>query len=101
METTNKIESYISDIQSQLKDKESWSKHLSDSDREEIETAIAETNEWLSNNKGSESTTKEDLEEQLATIQSAISPIVNKIVGESGGKKSATDEDDDEDDDEL
>ena len=51
-------------------------------DKEAIEKALEEANEWLDDNQEAE---KEDFDEKLKEVQDACSPIISKVYQESGG----------------
>ena len=51
-------------------------------DKETIEKALEEVNEWLDDNQDAE---KEDFDEKLKEVQGTCSPIVSKVYQESGG----------------
>merc|ERR1712222_279880 len=55
---------------------------ISDDDKETIEKALEEANEWLDDNQDAE---KEDFEEKLKDVQDVCSPIISKVYRESGG----------------
>merc|ERR1719149_512116 len=59
-----------------LKDK------IGDDDKETIEKALEEVNEWLDDNQDAE---KEDFDEKLKEVQDTCSPIISKVYQESGG----------------
>merc|ERR1712039_171616 len=50
--------------------------------KETVEKALEEANEWLDDNQDAE---KEDFEEKLKEVQDACSPIISKVYRESGG----------------
>merc|ERR1712194_216648 len=51
-------------------------------DKETIEKALEEVNEWLDDNQDAE---KEDFDEKLKEVQDTCSPIISKVYQESGG----------------
>ena len=55
---------------------------IGDDDKEAIEKALEEANEWLDDNQEAE---KEDFDEKLKEVQDACSPIISKVYRESGG----------------
>merc|ERR1719287_453455 len=55
---------------------------IGDDDKETIEKALEEVNEWLDDNQDAE---KEDFDEKLKEVQDTCSPIISKVYQESGG----------------
>merc|ERR1719475_41549 len=51
-------------------------------DKETIEKALEEANEWLDDNQDAE---KEDFDEKMKEVQDVCSPIISKVYQESGG----------------
>merc|ERR1711998_221704 len=55
---------------------------ISDEDKETIEKALEDANEWLDDNQDAE---KEDFDEKLKEVQGVCSPTISKVYQESGG----------------
>jgi len=85
----NYLHSMTSAVESGLKDK------LDDDEKEEIQTAVKDGQEWLSENADAEA---EDIKEKQKEIEAVCAPIVSKHYGSAGG---AHDDDDDDDDDDA
>merc|ERR1719488_142209 len=77
IEARNGLENYVYSMKNQLSDSEKG-----DADKETIEKALEEANEWLDDNQEAE---KEDFDEKLKEVQDACSPIISKVYRESGG----------------
>merc|ERR1711935_189358 len=83
IESRNALENYVYQLKNQLGDSEKGvADKISDDDKETIEKALEEANEWLDDNQAAE---KEDFEEKLKEITDVCSPIISKIYQENGG----------------
>merc|ERR1711966_235259 len=83
IEERNELENYVYSMKNQLSDSEKGvADKIGDDDKETIEKALEEANEWLDDNQEAE---KEDFEEKLKEVQDACSPIISKVYQESGG----------------
>ena len=90
----NALENYVYSMKNTLNDSENRPRpcrtrscprsddKISDDDKEAIEKALEEANEWLDDNQEAE---KEDFDEKLKEVQDACSPIISKVYRESGG----------------
>merc|ERR1711861_39649 len=76
IEARNQLENYVSDSEKGVADK------IGDDDKEAIEKALEEANEWLDDNQEAE---KEDFEEKLKEVTDVCLPIISKVYEESGG----------------
>merc|ERR1711908_152657 len=72
IEAHNQLENYVYSMKNKI----------SDDDKETIEKALEEANEWLDDNQEAE---KDDFEEKLKEVQDVCSPIISKVYKESGG----------------
>merc|ERR1711935_380279 len=83
IEARNALESYLYNLKNTLTDTEKGvADKISDEDKEVIEKALEDANEWLDDNQEAE---KEDFEEKLKEVQGECSPIISKVYQESGG----------------
>jgi len=83
IESRNQLENYVYQMKNQLGDSEKGvADKISDDDKETIEKALEEANEWLDDNQDAE---KEDFEEKLKEVQDVCSPIISRVYQESGG----------------
>merc|ERR1712070_449592 len=83
IEARNQLENYVYSMKNTLSDSEKGiADKISEDDKETIEKALEEANEWLDDNQDAE---KEDFEEKLKEVQDACSPIISKVYQESGG----------------
>merc|ERR1711908_158478 len=78
IESRNQLENYVYSMKNTL----SVADKIGDDDKETIEKALEEANEWLDDNQEAE---KEDFEEKLKEVQDVCSPIISKVYKESGG----------------
>merc|ERR1712087_168341 len=83
IESRNQLENYVYSMKNTLSDSEKGvADKIGDEDKETIEKALEEANEWLDDNQDGE---KEDFEEKLKDGQDVCSPIISKVYRESGG----------------
>merc|ERR1712176_311265 len=83
IESRNALENYVYSMKNTLSDGEKGvADKIGDEDKEAIEKALEEANEWLDDNQEAE---KEDFEEKLKEVQDVCSPIISKVYKESGG----------------
>merc|ERR1712153_103393 len=83
IEARNALENYVYSMKNTLTDTEKGvADKISDEDKEGIEKALEDANEWLDDNQEAE---KEDFEEKLKEVQGECSPIISKVYQESGG----------------
>jgi len=83
IESRNQLENYVYSMKNTLSDSEKGvADKISDDDKETIEKALEEANEWLDDNQDAE---KEDFEEKLKEVQDVCSPIISKVYQENGG----------------
>merc|ERR1712106_1062350 len=82
IESRNALENYVYSMKNTLGDSEKGVADKIDDDRETIEKALEEVNEWLDDNQDAE---KEDFDEKLKEVQDTCSPIISKVYQESGG----------------
>mmetsp|Transcript_2242 Transcript_2242/g.3721 ORF Transcript_2242/g.3721 Transcript_2242/m.3721 type:complete len:659 (-) Transcript_2242:216-2192(-) len=83
IEARNQLENYVYSMKNTLSDSEKGvADKIGDEDKETIEKALEEANEWLDDNQDAE---KEDFEEKLKDVTDACSPIISKVYRESGG----------------
>merc|ERR1712061_954565 len=83
IEARNQLENYVYSMKNTLSDSEKGvADKIGDDDKETIEKALEEANEWLDDNQDAE---KEDFEEKLKEVQDVCSPIISKVYKESGG----------------
>merc|ERR1711990_1127233 len=83
IESRNQLENYVYSMKNTLSDSEKGvADKIGDDDKETIEKALEEANEWLDDNQEAE---KEDFEEKLKEVTDVCSPIISKVYKESGG----------------
>merc|ERR1711924_43060 len=73
IEARNQLENYVYSMKNTLGDSEKGvADKIGDDDKETIEKALEEVNEWLDDNQDAE---KDDFEEKLKEVQDTCSPI--------------------------
>jgi len=83
IEARNGLENYVYSMKNTLNDSEKGvADKIGDEDKETIEKALEEANEWLDDNQEAE---KEDFDEKLKEVTDACSPIISKVYQQSGG----------------
>jgi len=83
IEARNQLENYVYSMKNTLSDSEKGvADKIGDDDKETIEKALEEANEWLDDNQDAE---KEDFDEKMKEVQDVCSPIISKVYQESGG----------------
>jgi heat shock protein 5 len=83
IESMNSLQNFVFSLKSQVADAEGMGGKLSDEDKETILAAVKEKTEWLDDHPNAEA---EDYEDQLAELQSTVSPITAKLYsGGAGG----------------
>ncbi|KAF8875728.1 putative Kar2 karyogamy protein [Gymnopilus junonius] len=91
IESLNSLSSFIYGLKTQLSDDQGLGGKLEDGDKTSMLNIVKDAQEWIDESGGSAS--KEDLEEKLAEIQFAVSPITSKLYS-SGNPSSGGDDDD-------
>jgi len=82
IEARNGLENYVYSMKNTLNESEKGvADKIGDEDKETIEKALEEANEWLDDNQEAE---KEDFDEKLKEVTDACSPIISKVY-QSGG----------------
>merc|ERR1712083_970941 len=90
IESRNQLENYVYSMKNTLSDSEKGvADKIGDDDKDTIEKALEEANEWLDDNQDAE---KEDFEEELKEVQEVCSPIISKVYRESGGAPGGGDD---------
>jgi heat shock protein 5 len=83
IESMNSLQNFVFSLKSQVADAEGMGGKLSADDKETILAAVKEKTEWLDDHPNAEA---EDYEDQLAELQSTVSPITAKLYsGGAGG----------------
>merc|ERR1712196_651763 len=83
IESRNGLEHYLFSMKSTLGDSEKGvADKIGGDDKETVERALEEVNEWLDDNQDAE---KDDFDEKLKELQDTCAPIISKVYQESGG----------------
>jgi len=89
IDAKNSLENYIYSMKNTVEDKEKLADKLSESEKETIQGAIKEHQEWMTANPEGE---KEDFETHLKDLQKVCDPIIAKIYKQSGGPSEGAQE---------
>lgn len=95
IEARNRLETYVFNMKSTINDK--LAERISSEDKEEIENALKDANEWLDDNLNVD---KDELDERTRELEALCNPIIKKAYEESGAT-AADDHEDEEHNDEL
>jgi len=82
IEAKNSLENYLYSMKSQIEDKDKIGSKISADEKESIEEAIKEAEDWLEEN-GADADA-EDFESKLKDVQEVVQPIVSKLYEGSG-----------------
>jgi len=91
IEARNKLEGYVYSMKSTLTDADKGvADKISDEDKERVERALEEANEWLDDNMSSD---KEALEDKLAELQATCGPVIQKVYDNGANEPGGSAED--------
>jgi heat shock protein 5 len=91
IESRNKLENYAYNLKNQVNDDEGLGGKIEDDDKETLQDAIKETQDWLEENASS--ATAEDFDEQFEKLSQVAYPITSKLYGQGGpGGEDAEDD---------
>ena len=93
IDAKNSLDNYIHTMRNTIEDKEKLADKLEEEDKEKIQEALTEAQDWLNSNQDAE---KDDYESQLRDLQSVCDPIVGQIYKQHG-QGGAGDEEEEED----
>ena len=91
------LENYAYSLKNQVADEEGLGGKIDEDDKETLQEAVKEAQDWLDENSSSAST--EDFEEQKEKLSNVAYPITSKLY--SGGPGGAADDDEPSGHDEL
>lgn len=94
IDARNSLDNYLHSMRNTIEDKEKLADKLDEDDKETIEEALNEHQEWMDSNPDAD---KEDYEDHLNDLQSVCDPIVSKVYQANGGPGGFEDEEDDDD----
>ncbi|GAA0150162.1 Hsp70 family chaperone [Lithospermum erythrorhizon] len=97
VDSRNKLETYIYNMQSTINDKDKLGDKIESDDKEKIEGALKDALEWLDDNQKAE---KDDFDEKMKELEDVCNPVIKKAY-EASGKSSTSDFEDDQPNDEL
>jgi len=72
-----------------IEDKAKLADKVSDEDKETIQEALTDAQDWLNANEDAE---KEDLEEKITELQKVCDPIISQIYNQQGSQDGNDDE---------
>merc|ERR1719434_334895 len=82
IDSRNQLENYVYSMKNTISDGEKGiADKISEDDKEAIEKALDDVNEWLDDNQDAE---KEDFDEKLKEVQDTCNPIIQKVYQASG-----------------
>ncbi|XP_062085406.1 luminal-binding protein 3-like [Humulus lupulus] len=90
IDAKNKLETYVYNMKSTVKDKGKLADKIDSDDKEKIDSTLKEALEWLDDNQNVE---KEDYDEKLKEVEEVCNPVIQKVYQRSGGASSSSDED--------
>ncbi len=96
VDARNSLDSYLHSMRNTIEDKEKLADKLEEDDKETINEALQEHQEWIDTNPDAD---REDYEDHLKELQGVCDPIISKVYQEN--YDDAGDEDEDEDIDDL
>jgi heat shock protein 5 len=82
IEARNSLENYAYSIRNAINDKEKIGSKLSEEDRETLEEALKETNEWIDSNPTAE---KDEFDAKYKELEQIVHPIFTKLYQGAGG----------------
>jgi len=82
VEAKNQFENYIYQVKNSIEDKEKLGSKIEADDKETIEKAIKESQEWIEENL---TAGKEEFNAQQKALEQIVNPIFTKLYGGSGG----------------
>ncbi|OEL27784.1 Luminal-binding protein 5 [Dichanthelium oligosanthes] len=90
VDARNKLETYVYQVKSAVDDGKMAGKMEGD-EKEKVEAAVREANEWLDGNTDAEA---EDYEEKLKELEDVCNPVISAVYQRSGGAPDGSNEDD-------
>ncbi|XP_071906132.1 luminal-binding protein 4-like [Coffea arabica] len=94
IDSRNKLESYIYNMKSNIRDDDKLAAKIDSDDKESIETALKDALEWLDENQNAE---KVDYDEKMAELETVFNPIIRRAYeNNSGSSADSKDEPHDE-----
>ncbi|KAL8171607.1 hypothetical protein V2J09_023411 [Rumex salicifolius] len=93
VEAKNKMEAYVYNMKSAIDDKEKLGRKIEEEDKEEVERALRDAEEWLYENPVAE---KEDLDDKMKELEAVGNPVIRKAYENGGSANMEGDEDHDE-----
>ncbi|CAI9114995.1 OLC1v1015825C1 [Oldenlandia corymbosa var. corymbosa] len=91
VDSRNKLESYIYNIKSTIKDNDNLTNKISSDEKENMESSLKGALDWMDENQNAE---KVDYDEKMAELEAVFNPIIKKAYGNSEGSSGADEEDD-------
>lgn len=98
IDARNSLDSYLHSMRNTIEDSDKLADKLDEEDKETINEALKEHQEWLDNNPEAD---KEDYEDHLKELQNVCDPIVSKVYQANGGPGGSDDDEDDDDEDDT
>ena len=76
IDAKNSLDNYIHTMRNTIEDKEKLADKIEEEDKEKINDALTEAQDWLNGNQDAE---KDEYEQQLQDLQSICDPIVGQM----------------------
>ncbi|CAL4953009.1 unnamed protein product [Urochloa decumbens] len=95
VDARNKLETYVYQVKSAVDDTKMADK-MDPDDKEKVEEAIREANDWLDGN--ADTADKEDYEEKLKELEDVCSPVISAVYQQRSGQEDSSNNDEDDHD---
>ncbi|TVU33943.1 hypothetical protein EJB05_15759, partial [Eragrostis curvula] len=95
VDARNKLEAYVYSVKSTVEAGGKMADKMEAEDKDKVEEALREANEWLDSNPEAD---KEDYEEKLKELEDVCNPVISAVYQRSGGPREDSNVDDDDHD---
>lgn len=83
IDAKNSLEHYVYQMKNTIEDKDKLADKVTDEDKQTIQDALTDAQDWINANNDAE---KEDLEDKLSELQKVCDPIISQIYNQQGGQ---------------
>ncbi|KAK3145052.1 hypothetical protein QOZ80_4AG0322120 [Eleusine coracana subsp. coracana] len=94
VDARNKLEAYVYNIKSTVDSGNKLADKMDANDKDKVEEAVRETNEWLDNNQEAD---KEDYDEKLKELEDVCNLVISAVYQRSGGGTQEAENNDEDD----
>lgn len=91
IDARNQLDNYVFSMKNQITDPEKLGKKVSDEEKQTIQDALKEAEDWA---RSTSDATKENYEEQLKKLEGVCNPIIQKFYKDGGAAGSASENSD-------